>query len=73
MVSLEWTGTTVARPSGCLRKVWLPLVRTAREPAHSRMQMISLPLSRGGHVIPKRGNRVVTRQGKVRSPQLYVS
>jgi hypothetical protein len=49
------------------------LVRTAREPAHSRMQMISLPLSRGGHVIPKRGNRVVTRQGKVRSPQLYVS
>jgi len=35
-VSPECTGTAVALPSGCLRKTWLPRVRSTTKPAFSR-------------------------------------
>lgn len=64
-------GTTVARPSGCFRKVWLPLVRATRKPARSRIRMSSLPLNRGRRVIWKFAEPrpvQVNRQQSLHSP-----
>lgn len=50
-VSPAWTGTAVALPSECLRKMWLPRVRSMIKPALSRARTTALPLTRGRRVI----------------------
>ncbi len=39
-VSPECTGTAVALPSGCLRKTWLPRVRSTAKPRFSRARSL---------------------------------
>ncbi len=53
MTSPECTGTTVALPSACLRKTWLPRVRTDWNPIALRIRRTSFPVIRGRRVILK--------------------
>src|SRR6266850_6277944 len=53
IISPEWTGTVVTRPSSCPRKTWLPRVRMTWKPILWRIRTTSLPFSRGRRVIRK--------------------
>ncbi len=53
-------GTTVARPSECRRKQWLPRIRSAVKPARSNARTSSFPVGRG-RVLMRRQSLVECR------------
>src|ERR1035437_8786312 len=53
MVSPEWTGTTVERPSGWGRKWWIPLTRSSSKPIPFKIDNSFLPVRLGTEIMPQ--------------------